>query len=282
VNFRILPEQLVFLATIFPMNPPGLHIRNVALTRYVTPLREGGSLPAIMEADDGFMYVVKFRGAGQGTKALIAELIGGEITRFLGFKVPEIVFAYLDEGFGRTEGDEEIQDLLKFSTGLNLGVHYLSGAISFDPAVNSVDPITASGIVWLDAYLMNVDRTARNTNMLTWYKDLWLIDHGASLYFHHNWESRERTIQSNFPQIKDHVLLPWATEIDKVNEEFTQKLNSEFLHSLTSVIPSEFLSGEDDVKGENKRGLYLNFLTERLKAADKFVTAIKDARKGII
>src|SRR5438309_9679722 len=152
-------------------------LRTVNVTRYVTPLREGGSLPAIAEADDGFMYVLKFRGAGQGAKALIAELLGGEIARALGLKVPEIVFAQLDSAFGRTEPDEEIQDLLKASVGLNLALHYLSGALAFDPAVTTPGATLASQIVWLDSYLANVDRTARNTNMLMWHKELWLIDH---------------------------------------------------------------------------------------------------------
>src|SRR5688572_16600616 len=162
-----------------------MELRSVNVIRYVTPLREGGSLPAIVEADDGFLYVLKFRGAGQGSKALISEIIGGEIARALGFRVPEMVCANLDEAFGRIEGDEEIQDLLKASTGLNLGVHYLSGAITFDPVVNKVSERLASEVVWLDALLLNVDRTCRNTNMLMWHKELWLIDHGASLYFHH-------------------------------------------------------------------------------------------------
>src|SRR6201991_3478276 len=152
-------------------------IRTVNVIRYVTPLREGGSLPAIAEADDGFLYVLKFRGAGQGAKALVAELIGGEIARALGFKVPELVFANLDEAFGRTEPDEEIQDLLKASVGLNLALHYLSGSITFDPTVTTVDATLASKIVWLDSLLLNVDRTVRNTNMLLWKKELWLIDH---------------------------------------------------------------------------------------------------------
>src|SRR5258708_11188816 len=159
-------------------------LRTVQVTRYVTPLREGGSLPAIAEADDEFLYVLKFRGAGQGVKALIAELIGGEIARTLGLKVPEIVFANLDGAFGRTEPDEEIQDLLKASVELNLALHYLSGAITFDPMVTTLPPLLASQIVWLDCLLTNVDRTPRNTNMLVWNKELWLIDHGASLYFH--------------------------------------------------------------------------------------------------
>lgn len=259
-----------------------LSIREVQLTRYVSPLREGGSLPAIMEADDGFLYVVKFRGAGQGAKALVAEFIGGEIARHLGFKVPEIVLAWLDEAFGRTEADEEIQDLLKFSTGLNLGLHYLSGAITFDPAVNKIDPVTASGIVWLDALLMNVDRTARNTNMLTWYNDLWLIDHGASLYFHHNWQSRERSASSPFPQIKDHVLLPFATEIEQVHHNFSEKLNEQVISKIVNSIPSLFLTEEENISGEEKRELYKEFLITRLASANKFITAINNARENTI
>src|SRR5476651_2229064 len=195
-------------------------LRTVNVTRYVTPLREGGSLPAIAGADDDFLYVVKFRGAGQGVKALIAELIGGEIARALGFKIPEIVFANLDTAFGRTEPDEEIQDLLKASVGLNLGLHYLSGAITFDPAVTLVDPKLASQIVWLDCLLTNVDRTARNTNMLTWNKELWLIDHGASLYFHYAPENWEKKAETPFTQVKNHVLLPYASRLEETDERF--------------------------------------------------------------
>src|SRR5690606_24904318 len=161
-----------------PLNK--IEIRTVNVTRYITPLREGGSLPALAEADDDFKYVLKFRGAGHGVKALIAELLGGEIARALGFKVPELVFAHLDEAFGRTEADEEIQDLLKGSQGLNLALHFLSGAINYDPVVTSVDPLLASRFVWLGAFIANVDPTFRNTNMLIWHKDLCLIDHGAS------------------------------------------------------------------------------------------------------
>lgn len=183
-------------------------LRHVHVTRYITPLREGGSMPALVEADDEFMYVLKFRGAGQGKKALIAELVGSEIARALGLQVPEIVLATLDAAFGRIEGDEEIQDLLKASVGLNLGLHYLSGSVTYDALVTKIDATLASKIVWLDSLLLNVDRTARNTNLLWWHKELWLIDHGAALYFHHTWqgwESRERA----FPNIKNHVLLPW-------------------------------------------------------------------------
>ena len=192
-------------------------LRTVNVTRYVTPLREGGSLPAIAEADDGFLYVLKFRGAGQGVKALIADLIGGEVARALGLRVPELVFANLDTAFGRTEPDEEIQDLLKASVGLNLALHYLSGAISYDPAVTTLSPELASQIVWLDCLLTNVDRTARNTNMLIWNKELWLIDHGASLYFHHSWQHWQEQASRPFVQVKDHVLLPQASELEAVD-----------------------------------------------------------------
>jgi len=201
-----------------------LQLRTVNVTRYVTPLREGGSMPAIAEADDNFLYVLKFRGAGQGTRALIAELIGGEIARYLGLRVPELVFANLDEAFGRTEPDEEIQDLLKASVGLNLALHYLSGAITFDPTVTTVDAKLASQIVWLDCFLTNMDRTCRNTNMLLWHKELWLIDHGAALYFHHSWQNWEEQAIKPFFLVKDIVLLHWATELELVNKELLNYL----------------------------------------------------------
>src|SRR6201996_447472 len=222
-----------------PLNPPQL--RTVNVNRYVTPLREGGSLPAIAEADDGFLYVLKFRGAGQGAKALIAELIGGEIARACGLKIPEIVFAELDEAFGRTEPDEEIQDLLKASTGLNLAVHYLSGAITFDSVTTSVDPKLASQIVWLDCLLTNVDRTPRNTNMLMWHKELWLIDHGAALYFHHSWHNWQEQAKRPFAQIRDHVLLQRANDLEEVDAEFKAILTPEIITEIVNLVPDEWL-----------------------------------------
>src|SRR6478609_4422919 len=217
------------------------YLRTVNVTRYATPLREGGSLPAIVEADDDFLYVLKFRGAGQGVKALIAELVCGEIARTLGFRIPEIVFANLDPILSRTEGDEEIQDLIKASAGLNLGLHYLSGAITFDPLVTSIDATLASQIVWLDSLITNVDRTARNTNMLMWHKELWLIDHGASLYFHHSWDNWEEQSVRPFTLIKDHVLLPWAGELESADEYFRSLLSQEVLQSIVSMVPEEWL-----------------------------------------
>ena len=256
--------------------------RTVDVTRYVTPLREGGSLPAIVEADDGFLYVLKFRGAGQGVKALIAELIGGEIARVLGFRVPEIVFANVDPAFGRTEPDEEIQDLLKFSVGLNLALHYLSGAITFDPAVTKIDPLTASQIVWLDCLLTNVDRTARNTNMLTWHKELWLIDHGASLYFHHTWTTWEEQASRPFVQVKDHVLLPWASELGTVDEAFRSILTPERIRSVVALIPGEWLVTDTFPNADDNRAVYEKFLLTRLTNSFIFVKQAQHERKAII
>jgi hypothetical protein len=262
-------------------HPPEL--RTVEVTRYVTPLREGGSLPAIAEADDGFLYVLKFRGAGQGVKSLIAELIGGEIARALGLRVPEIVFCQLDPAFGRTEPDEEIQDLLKASVGLNLGLHFLSGAITFDPVVTTIDARLASQIVWLDCLLTNVDRTARNTNMLMWHKELWLIDHGAALYFHHSWQNLNEQAKKPFPQVKDHVLLPFATELKQVDKEFHSILTMERIHSIISLIPDEWLAGDETGQTpEEKRQVYTNFLFTRLSLSENFVKEAEYARKALI
>lgn len=265
------------------MNQNQPQLRTVNVIRYVTPLREGGSLPAIAEADDEFLYVLKFRGAGQGVKALIAELIGGEIARLLGLKVPEIVFANLDPAFGRTEADEEIQDLLKFSVGLNLALHYLSGAITFDATVTSIDPKLASQIVWLDCLLTNVDRTPRNTNMLVWHKELWLIDHGAALYFHHSWENWEEQAKRPFVQVKDHVLLPWATELDVVDEEFRSILTANRIQSIVSLIPDEWLTNEPGLESADElRKVYAQFLKLRIATSQVFVKEAQHARESRI
>jgi hypothetical protein len=265
------------------MNVNAPTLRTVNVTRYVTPLREGGSLPAIVEGDDGFLHVLKFRGAGQGVKALIAELIGGEIARALGFKVPEIVFAGVDPAFGRTEPDEEIQDLLKFSEGLNLALHYLSGAITFDPVVDKVDARLASQIVWLDSLITNVDRTARNTNMLMWYKELWLIDHGAALYFHHAWDGWEEAARRPFALIKDHVLLPWASELEEVDKAYRSLLSPERLEAIVAMVPGEWLDpGEAHSKADEHRLVYTQFLTTRLTASHDFVKQAQHARQALI
>jgi hypothetical protein len=258
-------------------------LRTVQVIRYVTPLREGGSLPAIVEADDGFLYALKFRGAGQGVKALIAELVAGELARLLGLRMPEIVFAQLDEAFGRTEPDEEIQDLLRASEGLNLALHYLSGAITFDALVNRVDARLASQIVWLDCLIMNVDRTPRNTNMLMWYKELWLIDHGAAFYFHHNWLNWEEQARRPFAQIKEHVLLPQASELATVDAEWRAVLTAERIQAVVALIPEEWLTGDAPfAAGEEHRQAYAHFLETRLAASEIFVKAAQNARDALI
>src|SRR5688572_14447765 len=258
-------------------------LRTVNVTRYVTPLREGGSLPAIAEANDGFLYALKFRGAGQGTKALIAELIGGELARLLGLKVPEIVFAELDEAFGRTEPDEEIQDLLKASVGKNLALHYLSGAITFDPTVNKVDAETASKIIWLDCLITNVDRTARNTNMLIWNKELWLIDHGAALYFHHSWDNWEEQSKRPFVQVKDHVLLPYASELQKIDIELKEMISMQDVEDILELIPLSWLESMS-VNGtpEEIRAVYKQFLVYRLNHSGLFLNEALYARQSLI
>lgn len=254
-------------------------LRTVNVIRYVTPLREGGSLPAIAEADDDFLYVLKFRGAGQGEKALIAEVIGGELARALGFKVPEIVFANLDSAFGRTEPDEEIQDLLKASVGLNLALHYLSGAITFDPVVTQLDSRLASRIVWLDCLLTNVDRTARNTNMLMWHKELWLIDHGAALYFHHSWDNWKEQAVKPFVQVKDHVLLPWATDLEQADADMKAILTEERIRDIVGLVPDEWLKDEV-LSADEKREVYVQFLLMRMAASENFINEASNARQA--
>ncbi|MNJ92860.1 hypothetical protein D3C87_105340 [compost metagenome] len=259
-----------------------LELRTVNVTRYVTPLREGGSMPAIAEADDGFLYVLKFRGAGQGHKALISEIIGGEIARALGLKMPELVFANLDEAFGRTEPDEEIQDLLKASVGLNLALHYLSGAITYDPTINKVDSNLASKIVWMDCLLTNMDRTARNTNMLYWHKELWLIDHGASLYFHHSWQNWEEQAKRPFVLVKDHVLLPQASEISTVDDELKSILTPQLIDDILALIPDEWLDERSFETAEDQRKAYAYFLNTRIENSSVFVNEAENARQTLI
>lgn len=245
--------------------------RQVQVTRYVTPLREGGSMPAIAEADDGFLYALKFRGAGQGQKALIAELLGGEIARKLDLRVPEIVFATLDESFGRTEPDEEIQDLLKASAGLNLALHYLSGSITFDPAASPIDKLEVSKILWLDNFILNVDRTIRNTNLLQWNKELWLIDHGAALYFHHSWFNWQELALKPFDQIKKHVFYYAATKMDEAAAYCSSKLDPDIMKDIVNLIPESWLLNDSPfASAEEHRAAYVSFLTTRLEYCTHF------------
>jgi hypothetical protein len=250
-------------------------------TRYVTPLREGGSLPAIVEADDDGMYVLKFRGAGQGPKALIAELVAGEIGRAAGLPVPEIVFIELDPELARTEPDPEIQHLIRASGGLNLGLDYLPGAVAFDPIVEKPDAELASAIVWFDAYVTNVDRTPRNTNMLVWHRRLWLIDHGATLYVHHAWENALDRSRAPFPMIKDHVLLPRASALREADTDLSQRLTPEVIRRTVALIPDAWLEGEVAFRdSQQHRDAYVEYLLGRLEPPHAFLEEAIRARSG--
>ena len=259
-------------------------LRTIVATRYVTPLREGGSLPAIVEADDDGLYVLKFRGAGQGSKALIAELVAGEIGRALGLPVPEIVLVELDPTLGRSEPDSEIQHLIKASAGLNLALDYLPGSLAFDALdPPSLDPLLASQILWFDAYVTNVDRTPRNTNMLLWHKRLMLIDHGAALYFHHTWERVEEHSRSPFKPIKDHVLLPVASDIVKADIQLRSRLTPDLLRDILAAVPDTWLAEEPRFPDpQQQRESYLAFLLTRLESSHIFIEEVIHARAQLV
>jgi hypothetical protein len=253
-------------------------LRTVRVTRYVTPLREGGSLPAIVEGDDEGLYVLKFRGAGQGPLALVAELISGEIGRAFGLRIPELIFMDLDEAIGRNEPDPEIRDLLIASVGLNLALDFLPGSTMFDPAAGDrSDPETASKAVWFDAFITNIDRTPRNANLLVWHKQLYFIDHGASLFFHHNWQSIDQVALKPFYAIKEHILLPWANQIAEVDREMREHLSEPVLKQIVETVPDEWLS---NTEGPSKEG-YLAYFRERL-ANSPFVEEAVRARAQLI
>ena len=247
-------------------------LRTVQATRYVLPLREGGSLPAIVEADDLGLYVVKFRGAGQGILALIAEQIAGEIGRGLGLRVPEIVFVEIDPALGRNEPDAEIRRLLRASAGLNLALDYLPGSITFDRAArDTATAEEASMLVWFDAFTQNVDRTPRNANLLVWHRKLYPIDHGAALFFHHDWPTMNDKIESPFVQIRDHILLPWAGEIEPAGAMARDKLTRDVLAGVVDAVPDAWLELiPGDSSAAHRRAAYLDFFTRRLAAAQVF------------
>jgi hypothetical protein len=256
-----------------------MNIRTVIATRYVTPLREGGSLPAIVEADDDGTYVLKFRGAGQGPKALIAELVAGEIARACGLPVPEIVFVELDPELARTEPDPEIQDLIRASAGLNLALDYLPGSLTFDPVAEKPDADLASLIVWFDAYVTNIDRTARNVNMLIWHRRLWLIDHGAALYFHHSWNHYLMRSREPFPEIKDHVLLRFANALETVDSKMTERLIPDLIERIVKLIPDTWLVADSPFRESNQhRDAYREYLLNRLERPHAFLEEAIHAR----
>lgn len=251
-------------------------MQSLKVTRYVQPLREGGSLPAIVEADNEGLYVMKFHGAGQGKKALIAEIIAGELARAFGLPMPTLAFLELDAKFGINEPHQEIQDLLNASVGKNIGVDYLPGSITFDGLVpGALTPKLASEIVWFDSLILNVDRTARNPNLLSWHKKLWLIDHGASLYFHHGWSTPADSAKSPFKQIKDHVLLPFASQLEQVSFQISRAQ----LDAVLALIPTEWLENEPGfADAEAVRRAYLDFIEARMAHRDVFVKEAVRAR----
>lgn len=280
-NHSILPTSLTGAPGAnarscgYPLAMP----RTVTATRYVTPLREGGSMPAIVEADDDGLYVLKFRGAGQGPRALVAELVSGEIARALGLPVPEIVFMELDTGLARTEGDPEIQELIRASGGLNLALDYLPGAANFDPVAWQPTAELASEIVWLDAYTSNVDRSARNPNLLVWHGRLALIDHGASLYFHHGWNGDTARAGAAFPLIRDHVLLPWADGLAEADRRLSARLSPERLEEIVARVPDAWLEGPDAFGSpRQQRDAYASYLQQRLALPHAFVEEAERAR----
>jgi hypothetical protein len=253
------------------------------VTRYVTALREGGSVPAIVEADDEGMYVLKFRGAGQGPKALIAELVAGEIGRAAGLPVPEIVLIELDPDLARTEPDPELQDLIRASGGLNVGLDYLPGAMTFDPVVQAPAAKLASEIVWFDAFVSNVDRTARNTNLLMWHRKLHLIDHGAALYFHHSWSNYLERSRDPFALIKDHVLLPFASELPAAHERLIALITPEVIRAIVALIPDALLQGDATFATPDEyRAAYNDYLLRRLAPPHAFVEEAIRAHAALV
>jgi hypothetical protein len=250
-------------------------IRTITATEYVMPLREGGSLPAIVAGDDDGTYVLKFRGAGQGVRALVAELVSGELARVLGLPVPEIVFAELDPRMARTEPDPEIQELLQKSAGLNLALDYLPGSLTFDPLIPlaiETQPSLASAIVWLDALVTNVDRTPKNTNLLVWHRKLWMIDHGATLIFHHQWESWRERARTPFAAIGEHVLLRWAAELREADARLAPLLTADAIDGVLALIPDAWLD-----EGPS-RAVYRDYLLERLREPREWVEEAVRAR----
>ncbi len=253
-------------------------------TRYVTPLREGGSLPAVVEADDGKLYVMKFVGAGQGAKALIAEVLAGEIALQLGLDMPEMVLLDLDAAIGRSEADQEISDLLRASAGVNLGFRFLEGAFAYNVLQKPPPPPDlASAIVWFDAYVTNVDRTPRNVNMLMAEERLWLIDHGAALYFHHTWDDADGRSRSPFPLIKQHTLLPYATELRAADARLRPLLTDDLLQAVVALPPDAWLRYETRFASPAaQRTAYFDFLRSRRDAADIFLEEALDAHARLV
>jgi hypothetical protein len=256
-------------------------LRTVVATRYVTPLREGGSVPALVEADDCGTYVMKLRGAAQGAKALVAELVAGEIARALELPIPQLVLIELDAALGRSEPDPELQVPLRASVGLNLGLDFLPGAIAFEAALGGPTAELASRIVWFDAFVANVDRTARNTNLLWWHKQLYLIDHGAALYYQHDWDEFAARAGDRFTAVRKHVLLPLARALPAADAALAARLDEARLRAILADVPDAWLA---DVPGgpAAAREVYVQFLSRRLHAPRAFVEEAVHARAQLV
>ncbi len=255
-------------------------LRTVTATRYVTPLREGGSVPALVEADDDGLYVVKLLGAGHGRKALVAELLAGELGRHLGLPVPDLVLVELDPVLARAEPDQEIKELLERSAGTNVGLDFLPGALPFAPTVGPApDPDLAAGIVWLDAFTTNVDRTARNPNLIVWHRRLHLIDHGSALYIHHTWRDPAEHARRPFEPIRNHVLLPFAGSIPDADARLAPSLSRDTFESLAAMIPDDWLRPEPGLPDPAAhRRAYVDYLSARLAEPRAFVEEAERAR----
>ncbi len=259
-------------------------LRAVTATRYVAPLREGGSLPGVVEADDDGLYVVKFRGAGQGPKALVAEVIAGEVGRALGLPVPELVTVAVDPALVAGEADPEIQELLERSPGLNLGMDFLPGALAIaNPAAAEISPELAADVVWFDALVSNVDRTPRNPNLLLWHRRLWLIDHGAALYQHHGWTGAQAETaegaRGRFPAIRNHVLLPGAGSVVEADARLAPRLDGAAIRRLVGLVPDAWLEGVTPfATPEEHRAAYTAYLAARLAPSRSWVEEAEAAR----
>jgi hypothetical protein len=254
--------------------------RRVRATRYVAPLREGGSLPGLVEADDEGMYVVKFRGAGQGPLVLVAEMIVGGLAAALAIPAPEVVLVEVPDDLGAAEPDQEIQDLLRASPGLNAGLDFLPGSLPFDPAsATGVDPAAAADIVWLDALVQNVDRSARNPNLLRWHGRIRPIDHGAALYRHHGGFPTAPAARSPFPLVAEHVLLPFAGSIEEADERLAPRLDRAVLDAVVGSVPESWLTVGEAGPDERRRD-YLEHLRERLRAPREFASEAERARRS--
>jgi hypothetical protein len=261
------------------MDETAARLRRVAAIRYVLPLREGGSLPALVEADDLGTYVMKFRGAGQGPKALVAEVIVGELGRRLGLRVPELVVASLTADLAPAEPDQEVQDLLRASVGDNLGMDYLPGSLGYDPAADPVAADLAARVLWFDALAQNVDRSWHNPNLLRWHGALWLIDHGAALYFHHNWAGQQDPATRPYPAAADHVLLPVAGPLSVAHEALAPLVTPAALDEVLALVPDEWLAPDDAFASPAAaRRAYVDVLAARVAAPASWLDAVEVAR----